>query len=159
MPLRSMRSFTELQQPKPRVGQVDRINGMPGYWNTHRKLSHHTFLVKAENCSFAFTAGCRGVSVQFDEVDGRGRVCAICDTILHARADEREMGVAVSRFDCLLHIVQFGAKFHLIVAVFRALRKQYVERPEELRQEIRPVVQAYREALVEISCCRMEGTK
>src|SRR5476649_2275678 len=94
--------------------------------------------------------------VQIDEVHRRVGLGPVGHAVAQPRADEGQMRVAVARLDLLLLIAQLGAQIHLVVAVRRPLREERVERPEELRQPIVAVVEADRQALVEVSRRRVE---
>ena len=92
-----------------------------------------------------------GLAVELDEIHRRVGPRAVGDAVAHAGADERQVRVAVARLDDLLLVAQLAAQLHLIVAVFAALRKQRVERAEELRHQVVLVVQPHRQALIEIA--------
>ena len=150
-PARATISLTRSSRPRLRIGEVDRVDRVLRDRNGDRRTRHHLVVVVGHHRGLALALQRLALAVELDEIHRRIGARAIGDAVAHAGADEGQVRIAVARLDDLLLVAELAAQVHLIVTVFAALREERVERAEELRHQVVAVMEAHRQALIEIA--------
>ncbi len=145
-----------LVDAEPRILQVDRVHGVPGYRHDDARLRHGLFVRVAEHARAALAGPAVVDAVEVDEANRLVRPVPVGHAGPQGARHERQVRIGVPWLLGLLGLGQLGPAINLVVLVAGALREHGPEDIDVGHHAAAAMNEPGGQSLVEITGGRME---